>query len=88
MNLEHFPILIFRKADQNSADDWLKINIGQYGYYRVQYPLSEWQKFSRILQTSPDQLSSSDRTSKEGNSALELLFTNFIKFSSVLIWVY
>lgn len=37
--------------------------MGQYGYYRVQYPLDDWRKFSTLLQSSPGDLSSSDRTS-------------------------
>ena len=30
---------------------WTKFNVGQYGYYRVQYPLAEWQQFGELLQT-------------------------------------
>ena len=44
-------------------DDWIKFNVGQYGYYRVQYPIAEWQRFSQFLQSKPEQMTSSDRTS-------------------------
>ena len=72
-------MIFSRKVDHSNAEDWIKINIGQYGYYRVQYPLDEWQKFSRVLQKSPSQFSSSDRTSK---ARLEWVLTN--KISTII----
>ena len=44
-------------------DSWVKFNVGQFGYYRVQYPESDWIQFSKILQKSANVMSSSDRTS-------------------------
>jgi hypothetical protein len=28
--------------------DWLKLNSGQYGFYRVQYPEELWQRLTRV----------------------------------------
>jgi len=64
-------------------ENWLKINIGQYGYYRVQYPLDEWQKFSRVLQNSPSQFSSSDRTSLI-NDAFALAKVGMLPYGTAL----
>lgn len=29
-------------------DDWIKLNAGQYGLYRVNYPVSIWEKLAKI----------------------------------------
>lgn len=44
-------------------EGWTKINVDQYGYYRVLYPDEDWLKFSKLLQTDHEFLSSTDRTS-------------------------
>ena len=33
-----------------AGKEWTKFNVGQYGYYRVQYPVAEWQKFGELMQ--------------------------------------
>ena len=33
-----------------AGTQWTKFNVGQYGYYRVQYPLQEWQQFGELMQ--------------------------------------
>ncbi|KAG7170009.1 glutamyl aminopeptidase-like [Homarus americanus] len=42
---------------------WVKINVGQYGYYRVNYEASIWQDLVNLLQTNPQALSVTDRAS-------------------------
>merc|ERR1711962_360541 len=71
------------KVDHRDADDWIKVNIGQYGYYRVQYQLDEWQKFSHVLQKSPSQFSSSDRTSLI-NDAFALAKVGMLPYGAAL----
>jgi len=41
--------------------DWVKLNAGQRGYYRVNYPAEDWARFADLLTTDPTALSSSDR---------------------------
>ena len=43
--------------------DWLKFNVDQFGYYRVNYPEDDWNRFGELLMTNPGKLSNSDRTS-------------------------
>ena len=33
-----------------AGTQWTKFNVGQSGYYRVQYPVAEWQKFGELMQ--------------------------------------
>lgn len=40
-----------------SGTEWVKFNVGQYGYYRVNYPRDMWLEFSQMLQDNPDQFS-------------------------------
>ena len=77
----------FRKVDHSDANDWLKFNIGQRGYYRVQYPLDEWQKFSSILQKSQSQFSSSDRTSKTKIVIRLLIYDIFLVILRSWFWI-
>lgn len=46
-----------------SGAKWVKFNVGQFGYYRVNYPLDDWSTFSSVLLDDVDALSISDRTS-------------------------
>ena len=41
----------------------MKFNVGQYGYYRVNYPESEWNVLSQLLVSDIEALSIPDRTS-------------------------
>ncbi len=29
--------------------EWVKFNVGQYGFYRVNYPLEEWENLAQLL---------------------------------------
>ena len=41
----------------------MKFNVGQRGYYRVNYPHEDWEAFGQLLRDDPDALSTSDKTS-------------------------
>ena len=34
-------------------DDWLKLNAGQYGLFRVNYPNFIWERLAKAAQTPP-----------------------------------
>ncbi len=51
----------FILVDAPSGTEWVKFNVGQFGYYRVNYPTEEWLKFGQILESSPETLSTKDR---------------------------
>ncbi len=71
------------KLELSIPGDWIKFNVGQYGYYRVQYPLSDWEKFATLLQSDASLLSSSDRTSLI-NDAFALAKSGRIPFKAAL----
>ncbi|XP_028402372.1 glutamyl aminopeptidase-like [Dendronephthya gigantea] len=43
--------------------EWIKANVGQYGYYRVNYQRENWEQLSNVLKNNQTVLSSADRTS-------------------------
>jgi glutamyl aminopeptidase len=62
---------------------WLKFNVGQYGYYRVNYPLEDWESLSNVLQDNAQALSVSDRASLI-NDAFALAQGGRLPFSMAL----
>ena len=42
----------FLLVNAQSGTDWIKFNVGQYGFYRVNYPESEWAQFAQLLMKS------------------------------------
>ena len=42
----------FVLVNAQSGTDWIKFNVGQYGFYRVNYPESEWAQFAQLLMKS------------------------------------
>ena len=42
----------FLLINAQSGTDWIKFNVGQYGFYRVNYPEAEWENFAQLLMTS------------------------------------
>ena len=40
-----------------SDTEWVKFNVGQFGYYRVMYSKDEWINFSKLLKTNHEVLS-------------------------------
>ena len=59
------------------------MNVGQYGYYRVNYPLEDWATFSQLLLNDMNALSISDRTSLL-NDAFSLAAGNRLIYSTAL----
>jgi len=51
----------FLLVNAQSGTDWVKFNVGQYGFYRVNYPESEWAQFAQLLMKSHEVLSTKDR---------------------------
>ncbi|XP_042237280.1 endoplasmic reticulum aminopeptidase 1-like isoform X3 [Homarus americanus] len=42
---------------------WIKVNVGQRGFYRVSYDMAGWEALNNVLQTNIDTLSPADRAS-------------------------
>ena len=42
----------FVLVSAQSGTDWVKFNVGQYGFYRVNYPETEWLTFAQLLMES------------------------------------
>ena len=70
----------FVLVDVPSGTDWVKFNVGQYGFYRVNYPLNEWMKFAHLLQSSHETLSTKDRAHLI-NDAFSLAESGHIPYS-------
>ena len=76
-------IQLYLSSPKSDGCDWIKFNVNQKGYYRVQYPAEEWAKFSQLLQTDVQLFSSSDRTSLL-NDAFSLASAGRIAYESAL----
>ncbi|KAL8604516.1 hypothetical protein ACOMHN_015800 [Nucella lapillus] len=53
------------KVNTDDPSSWVKCNVDQTGYYRVNYPPSNWRRLANMLTTSPVQswkLSAADRS--------------------------
>jgi hypothetical protein len=33
----------------SAGTEWVKFNVGQFGFYRVNYPKDEWLRFADLL---------------------------------------
>lgn len=51
----------FVLVNAQSGTEWLKFNVGQYGFYRVNYPEAEWNNFADLLMNNHEILSTKDR---------------------------
>jgi hypothetical protein len=61
----------------------MKFNVGQYGYYRVNYPAEDWQRLGQLLLDDHVVLSVSDRASLI-NDAFNLAKGGRLPFSQAL----
>ena len=51
----------FVLVNAQSGTEWLKFNVGQYGYYRINYPQAEGNNFADLLLNNHEILSTKDR---------------------------
>jgi len=51
----------FLLINAQSGTDWVKFNVGQYGFYRVNYEEEEWLNFAQLLMDNHEVLSTKDR---------------------------
>ena len=58
---------------------WVKFNVGQFGFYRVNYPEAEWANLARILMENPNSLGPMDRASLL-NDAFSLAEAGLIRY--------
>ena len=47
----------------NLGTNWIKFNVEQKGFYRVNYPREEWNEFVKILDTDMEKFNQADRSS-------------------------
>ncbi|XP_013411098.1 glutamyl aminopeptidase [Lingula anatina] len=48
--------------DLQDTSTWIKFNVGQTGFYRVNYPEDMWRRFSNLLLSNPSALTAGDRS--------------------------
>jgi len=51
----------FVLVNAQSGTDWIKFNVGQYGFYRVNYPEKEWENFAQLLMDNHEVFTTKDR---------------------------
>lgn len=71
---------LFILVDAQSGTDWIKFNVGQYGFYRVNYPENEWLNFAQLLMENSDILSTKDRAHLI-NDAFSLAESGHLEYS-------
>ena len=47
-----FPLCFLAKLNWPDGK-WIKANLGQYGYYRVNYDRENWGKLAQVLKNDP-----------------------------------
>src|SRR5207302_978616 len=62
-------------------DDWIKVNAGQSGFYRVNYPAEEWARLRRAV--AEKQLDTSDRIGLQ-NDAYDLTRAGYLPATTFL----
>ena len=70
----------FTLVNVPSGTEWVKFNVGQYGYYRVKYEEDEWLKFAKVLQDNHEVLSTKDRAHLL-NDAFSLAEAQYLAYS-------
>ncbi len=70
----------FVLVNAQSGTDWVKFNVGQHGYYRVNYPQEEWLNFAQLLMENHQVLSTTDRANLI-NDAFSLAESGHIPYS-------
>merc|ERR550519_2918753 len=47
----------------SESAEWAKLNVGQFGYYRVNYPKEDWKTLANVLVSNPQAIQPLDRAS-------------------------
>ena len=63
-----------------AGTQWVKFNVGQFGFYRVNYPEAEWANLAQILMEDPNSLGPMDRASLL-NDAFSLAEAGLIRYN-------
>ena len=50
-------------VEVEAGTEWVKFNVGQFGYYRVNYPSEQWTQLANLLVQQPQALGPMDRAS-------------------------
>lgn len=50
-------------VEVEAGTEWVKFNVGQFGYYRVNYPREQWTQLANLLVQQPQALGPMDRAS-------------------------
>lgn len=76
LNMDEAAIEVMVEA----GTQWVKFNVGQFGFYRVNYPEAEWANLARILMEDPNSLGPMDRASLL-NDAFSLAEAGLIRYN-------
>jgi len=69
------------RSRRRPDDDWIKVNAGQSGFYRVNYPAEEWARLRRAV--AAKQLDTSDRIGLQ-NDAYDLTRAGYLPATTFL----
>src|SRR5437879_239869 len=69
------------RSRRRPDDDWIKVNAGQSGFYRVNYPAEEWARLRRAV--AEKQLDTSDRIGLQ-NDAYDLTRAGYLPATTCL----
>jgi len=68
------------EVEVEAGTQWVKFNVGQFGFYRVNYPEAEWTNLAQILMEDPNSLGPMDRASLL-NDAFSLAEAGLIRYN-------
>ncbi|XP_053689545.1 glutamyl aminopeptidase [Sabethes cyaneus] len=69
--------------DAEGSNPWIKLNLGQVGYYRVNYPVAMWEQFSTALMANVNAFNIGDRTGLL-NDAFALADASLLRYDVAL----
>ncbi|XP_055526034.1 glutamyl aminopeptidase isoform X4 [Wyeomyia smithii] len=69
--------------DMDTPNSWIKLNLGQVGYYRVNYPTAMWEQFSNDLAVNVNAFNIGDRTGLL-NDAFALADASLLRYDVAL----
>src|SRR5205823_12544636 len=69
------------RSRRSSEKDWIKVNAGQSGFYRVNYPSEEWDRLRRAVEAG--ELGTEDRSGLQ-NDAHALMRAGYLPATTLL----